>query len=508
MSQLSQRYEKLFDHAIQLEQKKQWNPAIRKWMELNKLYPDDFEAQMRLISCLLRRRRFSDAQRYLSELAESSHAHDESKKLRICHCAARLSSAQYGHANSLNQWEEVYKHSPTNPSFASHYGQALLEANSDEPAFEIFSELSRRNVNTTAVHESLARLALRRNPESVVDAINHLQQALPLSHGPTKTGDLLYFLNELKIYSAGPQDRKQVIEELYSAACSHLGFPELSSFIIKYRLYGIHPEVLLADVHDHSWSRNGSQQLTTIIKSALEKQQPFSLVRLGDGEGKVLSGLNRNLLGATASENNTPQNLSPQAYSKMRDELCDAIQNSDVLGVPPPQLLLRSPHWKTIVDNLPFSPLDNVFEGRVVTTWHCHNHLYWSSGLHELITSQQFIGYISAHNLDEYFEGLGIAKVVGFQIPGQRGNKLNTLQEPHYPYYYDRIHQELQVPFPGAVYLVGAGVLGKTYCNLIKQRGGIAIDVGAVFDHASGHGSTRITYRTAGNRGFLPLGAH
>jgi hypothetical protein len=40
----------------------------------------------------------------------------------------------------------------------------------------------------------------------------------------------------------------------------------------------------------------------------------------------------------------------------------------------------------------------------------------------------------------------------------------------------------LQVKFPGQLFLIGAGVWGKIYCNRIKSLGGIAIDVGAVCD--------------------------
>jgi len=37
-------------------------------------------------------------------------------------------------------------------------------------------------------------------------------------------------------------------------------------------------------------------------------------------------------------------------------------------------------------------------------------------------------------------------------------------------------------PTRGAVFIVGAGILGKIYAHLIHQRGGIAIDVGSVLD--------------------------
>ena len=40
------------------------------------------------------------------------------------------------------------------------------------------------------------------------------------------------------------------------------------------------------------------------------------------------------------------------------------------------------------------------------------------------------------------------------------------------------------VPSPGggALFLVGAGAFGKIYCQWIKERGGIAIDIGSIFD--------------------------
>ena len=36
--------------------------------------------------------------------------------------------------------------------------------------------------------------------------------------------------------------------------------------------------------------------------------------------------------------------------------------------------------------------------------------------------------------------------------------------------------------FSGKLFLVGAGIFGKYYCALIKSMGGVALDVGSVFD--------------------------
>jgi hypothetical protein len=49
----------------------------------------------------------------------------------------------------------------------------------------------------------------------------------------------------------------------------------------------------------------------------------------------------------------------------------------------------------------------------------------------------------------------------------------------HYPKAMEQIVAEINPP-KRAVYLVAAGLLGKHYCNVIKSRGGVAIDIGSV----------------------------
>lgn len=62
----------------------------------------------------------------------------------------------------------------------------------------------------------------------------------------------------------------------------------------------------------------------------------------------------------------------------------------------------------------------------------------------------------------------------------------------HFPTVYDRTLAELSVPRPGAVFLVAGGLLGKIYCDRIKQLGGIAFDIGAVVDAWMGHNTRGI----------------
>lgn len=55
---------------------------------------------------------------------------------------------------------------------------------------------------------------------------------------------------------------------------------------------------------------------------------------------------------------------------------------------------------------------------------------------------------------------------------------------PHYPQRYHEICDTLQYQgsLKGRLFIVGAGGLGKIYCHLVKQHGGMAIDLGAMLD--------------------------
>ena len=81
----------------------------------------------------------------------------------------------------------------------------------------------------------------------------------------------------------------------------------------------------------------------------------------------------------------------------------------------------------------------------------------------------------------------GVQQVKWYGVRGER-DRPGIVETPHWPVGFDRIRQTLVVPFKGAVFLVGAGPFGKIYCHWIKQRGGIAIDIGSIFDSWAGIG--------------------
>jgi len=44
------------------------------------------------------------------------------------------------------------------------------------------------------------------------------------------------------------------------------------------------------------------------------------------------------------------------------------------------------------------------------------------------------------------------------------------------------LYKEIEVMYPGQLFLVAAGPLGKIYCQWVKERGGVALDFGSMAD--------------------------
>ena len=56
------------------------------------------------------------------------------------------------------------------------------------------------------------------------------------------------------------------------------------------------------------------------------------------------------------------------------------------------------------------------------------------------------------------------------------------LEGEHFPDRYRAVSSELANTKPGRLYLVAAGLLGKSYCVTLQQTGCVVIDIGAVAD--------------------------
>jgi len=291
------------------------------------------------------------------------------------------------------------------------------------------------------------------------------------------------------------------------------------------KLLGLHPELddnqraLCASVYSrcgpsirgpwHDWTSPAAiapailDNLVQRIQSALEKGEGFSLIRLGDGEGLFLCGRRPDVGGATLNGKFIEANLAANRGHLQGDEhqqlikrFAAAIEHSDWIGIADiPQCLHGPRQMVTVAEGIAQywqGCIDHIAPKLVPGGWHVHNYLLYS-GQYALPPFNRVSGLISP-SLPKGLEGQPIEH---FIIPGEHWFRKDTSGEhAHYPVVFERCLDWIsRTVKPGQLWLVGAGILGKIYCQAIRAQGGVAIDVGSVIDLSSGVGNTRGEYR-------------
>ena len=248
----------------------------------------------------------------------------------------------------------------------------------------------------------------------------------------------------------------------------------------------------------------GPEALRASIASAIEAQRPFAFIRLGDGEarfllsqetraGSVLNDEERHAMGDVVWENwfgDPLSSVDAEACSGLMKAFVDAVASADVVGAcTPERLSADTGHYGYLVWQERW--LRQLFADRPYMLFAdamSHRRLNADMPfLAALLEGIEVLGVVSPHPglADALGRTLRIADVRSHVIPGE--GRLPSAQAArasgkHFPEVYERLLADLEVPRPGCVFLVAAGLLGKIYCARIKALGGIALDVGALVD--------------------------
>ncbi len=226
------------------------------------------------------------------------------------------------------------------------------------------------------------------------------------------------------------------------------------------------------------------------IRRHMRARRPMSVIRLGDGEGAVM--------GYPEITSRKDVNRSLRIWLRRIDvadpdvlrlgaELREAIRNADILGVPRArQIRSGMPLWRAVTEALESMRL--VGPGTVLTHTALHRLLQHGLLYRPLLEGTDFVGVISCRRMASRLrEVFGVGEVRWYGVKGELEDT-GDIETPHFPDGFEELRETLRVPYPGALFLVGAGVFGKIYCHWIKQRGGIAVDMGSMFDSWAGEG--------------------
>ncbi|HYD70561.1 glycosyltransferase [Azospirillum sp.] len=269
---------------------------------------------------------------------------------------------------------------------------------------------------------------------------------------------------------------------------------------------------------DSGWRRASAEAVADRIIAAHRAGRPFSLVRLGDGEGNFLPYPAGQEAHAGPDRDATQRiwwgaaRLEGAAADAMTAALARAVRNADVVGVPDlsrlcyglplptPPFLFHSWHdyrgLLAILDHLGrqgsgggegalFAP------GQTITSCHIHADLAAWGQYERLFAAVGRVSLVTCHPAlpDALARRFGVAIGQLYRIPHEAKYAAQfgyADAGDHYPHAFRALERTLAVRAPGEVFLVAAGFLGKMYCDWIKDRGGIALDVGSVVDHWCG----------------------
>lgn len=273
--------------------------------------------------------------------------------------------------------------------------------------------------------------------------------------------------------------------------------------------------VLLDELKErHAWL--GAAEISERVKSALRSRTPFTLIRLGDGEGGVLrTGKHDEHSFRSLYERNRDELISMwfgpsfdwrnNGFIDTAQGVLENIASCDIIGIPYEGWLR---HEYDIASLRGIPSLVNVYRallqndkpaGLCLCNQNIHMELHKGGYLAEILSMASEVSVISclpevATLLESRFQ---LRRVTFYQIPGEHGSKAllgaGVTYEAHYPEAFARLQQKLSRRLDGHLFLVAGGLLGKLYAITIRQNGGIALDLGSLVDAWVGR-STRPGY--------------
>ena len=229
------------------------------------------------------------------------------------------------------------------------------------------------------------------------------------------------------------------------------------------------------------------------LRARVASRQPFSVIRIGDGEGIILgypgrtppAKMNKRLDKWFGSKN-----MSDTEKIWFAEALREACKNADMLGIPGLRHDKINQDWRNVKRYVADFKLST--EQQDVFCMDCTIELQTKRKFQELLTGIDRLYCISCRDLSGKIScAFGIKTVETFLVPPQNvpyrtvpGTQ--TANTRHYPDLYNLALKWIEQRALSNLFFVGAGGLGKLYCNHVKKMGGMALDVGSLFDGWAG----------------------
>lgn len=219
------------------------------------------------------------------------------------------------------------------------------------------------------------------------------------------------------------------------------------------------------------------------IENAVREKIPFSLVRLGDGEGALMgypSVTDRSAINRSFNVWFGHASFDESEAAFIAEKIRCSVKNADVVGIPREKQVKLHPYYGAVFKAMKHYELTHT--ETLYTDAAIHRYFQFCLLYRKLLSGKPFLGLVSSRDVGEKLKRtFNIHSIKQHLIKGE-AKFVGNIKTPHFPDSYNELFERISPPYRGAIYLVGAGGLRKSYCNIIKERGGIAIDIGALFD--------------------------
>lgn len=233
-----------------------------------------------------------------------------------------------------------------------------------------------------------------------------------------------------------------------------------------------------------------TNEVISIIQDSIQKKHGLSLIRLGDGEARFLGykeyfgDSDIKIISNIVWGSDIPKYL----VHKIQAELTMAVLNSDIIGALPRTTITDDTRSIIMQSTLPLVlslRAERKFSGFVNP-----NNIHYSLGkskdfLSTICSAEKIVLITSNKSLKEILSRcLKISeKISAIILPGEYvTDKSQVTIEERFRIFNNIEHLIKSAAKPGAIFLVGAGIIGKFWCSLIKEEGAVAIDMGSTLD--------------------------
>jgi hypothetical protein len=255
------------------------------------------------------------------------------------------------------------------------------------------------------------------------------------------------------------------------------------------------------------------QYIADAATNALRLSKPLSMIRIGDSEGTVLGfGLHDNDRGLKWCNSSFQlmdrQTLTTEAARSFAHRFAEAVCNADIIGLvgigTDPKELQAIHQVEQHIHNMIEGDLRVAlgflralqYGRRAVETSMLRNAVMTNAWVHMgliehldflLASAPRVLVITGRHELEGVFAEKLKGRLAAFMaVPVQASDHPSGERPFHYPTRYNEICNSLRTDLGGSLVLVGAGIFGKVYCDIAKRHGGVALDLGSVFDVLAG----------------------